>query len=176
MWKLTSSMQCRHNNSKFLDAKENPYHIDTRPEKVNLTNSSRQEPFWVITPPTTGTSIKNWVYVSLNKLDMLSWEQENGSFVYLALPLGHNLPLGNEWKITLYQGLLCPLPACCKWGWHKVEVIMLLDTHVKGLRSLEYSDAKCTEDGKFIWWLSRGLGNCNKSYSMSCLVHSKLAL
>lgn len=60
---------------------------NTRPEKVNMTNSSREEPFWVPTPPTTGISIKNWFYVSLNKLDMLSWEQENRSFVYLALPL-----------------------------------------------------------------------------------------
>lgn len=150
--------------------------IDIRPEKVNMTSSFREETFWVITPPTTGISIKNWLYVSLNKFDMLSWEQENRSFVYLALQLWDSLPLGNVWKVNLYQGLPCTLPASCKWGWHEAEVIMLLDTHRKGLRSLEHSDAKRREDGKFVWWLSRGLGNCNGSHSMSCLGHPKLAL
>lgn len=82
--------------------------INTRPEKVNMMNSSREEPFWVPTPPTTGISIKNWFYVSLNKLDMLSWEPENRSFVYLALPFTFmecmkNKPLSGNSMPSPYQ-------------------------------------------------------------------------
>lgn len=144
---------------------------DTRPEKVNVTNSSMEEPFWVIILPITGTSIKNWLHVSLNKFYTLSWEQENRSFEYLALP---QFAFRECMKNKSLSGSSMPPP--CQWGWHEAEVIMLLDTHVKGLRSLEHSGAKCTEDAKFLWWLNRGPGNCNKSYSMSCLGHPKLAL